>query len=436
MTDATAPIVVVGAGLAGLACARHLTRAGRRVQVLEASDGVGGRVRTDEVDGFRLDRGFQVVLTAYPEARAQLDYRPLGLRPFYPGALVRYGGRFHRVADPFRHPVDALESLMNPIGTPADKLRVLALRQRALAGSLDQLFGRPETTTMQALTGLDFSNAMIERFFQPFLGGIFLGRELSTTSRMLEFVIRMLAEGDTAVPAGGMGMLPDQIAAELPPGTVRTGVRVTEVSGARVTLDDGSRVDASAVVVATEGDTAASLTGGRPPVAYRSVTNLYFAAPRPPVSGPYLLLNGESHGAGSHGAESHGPVNSVAVLSEVAPGYAPPGRTLVSATVLGSPGESDEALNGSVLRQLGEWFGGQVSAWTPLRTYRVRWAQPDQTPPTVTPGARSPRLSPGLFLAGDHVEHASIQGALASGRRAALGILAEASATSSAVPPQ
>ncbi|MEO6057478.1 MAG: NAD(P)/FAD-dependent oxidoreductase [Gemmatimonadales bacterium] len=426
MTDIPAPVIVVGAGLAGLACVRHLVRAGRQVQLIEASDGVGGRVRTDEVDGFLLDRGFQVLLTAYPEARAQLDYRALDLRPFYAGALVRYGGRFHRMADPFRHPADAAGSILNPIGTAADKVRVLSLRRRARAGSVERLFERPETSTMQALTALDFSNAMVERFFQPFLGGIFLGRDLSTTSRMLDFVIRMMAEGETAVPARGMGAIPAQLAADLPSGTLRLGTRVAEASGGRVTLDDGTRLDASAVVVATEGDVAASLLGDRPPAAYRSATNLYFAAPRPPVAGPYLLLDGESGG----------PVNNACVLSEVAPGYAPPGRALVSATVLGAPAEDDEALTRGVRAHLRQWFGAQVDAWTSLRTYRIRWAQPDQTPPTPSPGAVSAWRASGLFVAGDHVEHASIQGALASGRRAALAVLGEPAPVPSGVPAQ
>ncbi len=421
MTRFTAPVIVVGAGLAGLACARHLVRAGRSVQLLEASDGIGGRVRTDAVDGFLLDRGFQVLLTAYPEARAQLDYGALQLRPFYPGALVRHGGRFHRVADPFRHPADALRSLLNPIGTPTDKARVLGLRDRARRGPVDRLFEQPETTTMQALTAADFSNAMVERFFQPFLGGIFLDRALSTTSRMLDFVLRMLAEGDTAIPASGMGAIPAQIAAGLPPDTIRLNVRVADVSGARVTLDGGSVLEGSAVVVATEGDVAARLTGGRPPASPRSATNLNFAAPRAPIPGAYLLLNGESGGL----------INNAAVLSEVAPGYAPAGQALVSVSVLGDPADDDDELTRGVLAQLREWFGVQVDAWTALRIYRIRWAQPDQTPPTVTPGARSPRLAPGLFVAGDHVEHASIQGALASGRRAALAVLAEPTAAAS-----
>lgn len=168
----TADVIVVGAGLAGLCCARRLAARGVSTVVLEASDGVGGRVRSDEVLGFRLDRGFQVLLTAYPDARAVLDYAALDLRAFYPGALVRFGGRFHCVADPWRNPFDGVAGALSPIGSFADKLRVARLRRRACGGSLADLFARPETTSERALRGLGFTEAMIDRFFRPFLGGV------------------------------------------------------------------------------------------------------------------------------------------------------------------------------------------------------------------------------------------------------------------------
>ena len=411
--SAPPPVLVVGAGLAGLACARRLAAAGRAVQVLEASDDVGGRVRTDDVGGFRLDRGFQVLLTAYPEALAQLDYRSLHLHSFYPGAQVRLHGRFHRLADPFRHPLDAAATLLNPVGSPADKARVLRLRRRARSGTVPELLARAETSTMQALTDLDFSNTMIERFFQPVLGGILLGRELSTTSRMLDFVIRMMAEGEIAIPAAGMGAISRQLAAGLPDGSISTGAAVAAVAGDEVILEDGRRLPAHAVVVATEGDTAARLLGHAPPSAGRSVTTLYFAAPRPPVQGPYLVLDGEGRG----------PVNNLCVPSEVAEAYAPPGRALVSATVLGVPDTRDDALLAEVRAQLADWFGRQVGEWSHLRTYRIRWALPDRSPPTSLPGAPVTAL-PGIYVAGDHLDTASINGALASGRRAAEAILA------------
>ncbi|HEU5042343.1 MAG TPA: FAD-dependent oxidoreductase [Gemmatimonadales bacterium] len=407
------PVVVVGAGLAGLACARRLAAAGRPLVVLEASDDVGGRVRTDEHAGFHLDRGFQVLLTAYPEARALLDYGRLHLRPFYPGALVRHAGRFHRIADPFRRPLDAAAALLSPIGTVADKARVLGLRHRARAGTLHELFRRPETSSMAALTALDFGNEIVERFFQPFLGGIFLGRELSTSSRMLDFVIRMMADGDIALPAAGMGAIARQLAAGLPDGAIRVGSEVAAVTPGGVTLRDGRAVEAAAVVVATEGPTAATLLGREPPRAWRSVTTLYFAAPRPPVRGSYLVLDGD--GAG--------PVNNLCVPSEVAESYAPPGRALICASVLGLPESSDAELLAAVLEQLGRWFGRETGEWTHLRTYRIRYALPDQSPPTAPPATLPPMVAPGLYLAGDHQDTASINGALASGRRAAEAIL-------------
>jgi phytoene dehydrogenase-like protein len=280
-----------------------------------------------------------------------------------------------------------------------------------------ELFARPETSTMEALTSLDFSNAIVERFFQPFLGGIFLGRELSTTSRMLDFVVRMMAEGDIAIPAAGMGAIARQLAAGLPDGSIRTGTRVATVAPDAVVLEDGRRLPAGAVVVATDGDTAARLLDRDPPPAWRSVTNLYFAAPRPPVRGPYLVLDGEGSG----------PVNNLCVPSEVAEAYAPPGQALVSATVLGLPEETDAVLEAAVRDQLTGWFGRQTAEWTHLRTYRIRWAQPDQTPPTQPPDGHPARVASGIYLAGDHLENTSINGALRSGRRTAESLLASGS---------
>ncbi|MGB1719326.1 MAG: FAD-dependent oxidoreductase, partial [Candidatus Latescibacterota bacterium] len=167
-------VAIVGGGVAGLCCARHLQALGLECAVLEASDAVGGRVRTDAVDGFLLDRGFQVLLTAYPEAQAMLDYDALDLGSFYSGALVRCDGRFARIADPLRHPLDGIQSVFNGVGSPIDKMRVGLLRQRVLRGSWEDLFRQPLQSTAEGLRAEGFSPRMIERFFRPFLGGIFL----------------------------------------------------------------------------------------------------------------------------------------------------------------------------------------------------------------------------------------------------------------------
>lgn len=408
-------VLVIGAGLAGLSCARTLHRRGVDVLVVDAADAPGGRIRTDRVDGFRLDRGFQVLLTAYPETRAALDYDALGLGTYYDGALVRYDGRFHRVADPLRRPLDAFETLRAPVGTVLDKLRVGWLRMSVVRGSVAAQFTRPEVTTERALRERwGFSSAMIDRFFRPFLGGILLDTDLQASSRMFEFVFRMFSKGRAALPEGGMEAIPAQLAAGLPPESLRLDTRVEAVEGGRVTLAGGETLDAEAVVVATEAPEAVRLAGMPARTARRSVWNLYYAAEAPPVDEPVLMLNGEGRG----------PILNVSVVSNVQPSYAPPGRSLVSVAVLpeGAP-DGEAALEAAVRAQLAEWFGREAEAWTHLRTYYIDYALPEQAPPFLAPPERPVRLGGGLYVCGDHRATASINGAMRSGRHAGEAVL-------------
>ncbi|MCU0225600.1 MAG: FAD-dependent oxidoreductase [Acidobacteria bacterium] len=417
-------VIVIGGGLAGLACALRLQQQGIEALVLEGADRVGGRVCTDRVEGFALDRGFQVYLTAYPEGRRVLDLDALWLRPFYPGALVRRRGRFHKVADPWRHPLDALVSLASPVGTLGDKLRVRTLRARARGGTVEERLSAPQTTTLAALRRDGFSEGMIDAFFRPFLGGVFLERELETSSRMLEFVFRMFSAGDAALPAAGMQAIPEQLSLRLPAGAVRTETVVTGVDREGVTLAGGKRLPARAVVIATEGPEAARLAaadreraGGAVPGAARGTTCLYFAASQPPVTEPILVLAGDG--------PADGPVNNLCVPSLVQPAYAPPGAALVSVTIVGVPALGDAALLAAVLDQLTDWFGAAVRGWRHLRTYRIPYALPSATPAELDPSSRAVRLREGLYVAGDHRESPSTQGALVSGRRAAEALIAE-----------
>lgn len=404
----SSPVVVVGGGVAGLACATHLVRRGVEVVVLEASDAVGGRVRTDVVDGFRLDRGFQVLLTSYPEVPQVLDLAALALHKFEPGALVRYEGRFHRVVDPWRRPFRALASVFSPIGSLADKRRVGALRGDVIDVGYDDLLARPETSAAARLAERGFTPSAVDRFFRPFFGGVFLERGLATSSRLLEYLFRAFALGEATLPAEGMGAIPRQLAARLPAGCVRTGVRVEAVAPTRVSLSTGEPVGASAVVVATEAPEARGLLQVDVP-EMRGVTCLHFAADRDPLGEPVLVLN----------AEPGGIVNDLAVLSAVAPGYAPPGAALVSVTVLGAGPVDVEA----VRAEIGRWFGDEVRRWRLLRTLRIPNALPTFLPPTVP--AKPATVRPGLYVAGDHRATPSLQGALESGRRAAEALLAD-----------
>lgn len=406
-------VVIIGAGLAGLTCARRLQAGGLDCVVLEAGDAVGGRVRTDVVDGFRLDRGFQVLLTAYPAARKWLDYERLELRKFSAGALVWCEGRKHRVSDPWREPGALWATMRAPVGSLADKLRVATLRAASRRGTLDELFARPEMTALAALRAHGFSERMIERFLRPWLGGVFLERELETSSRMLEFVFRMFAEGDTAVPAAGMQAIPEQLAGGLKPGTVRIGARVAAVESGRVRLTGGETIDARQIVVAADGAGAAALLPEVVAPAWRAVTAVYFAAPVSPLGEPTLMLNGTGRGL----------INNLAVMSDVAPSYAPAGEALVAVSVLGNVTLEDDALVAAVRTELGDWFGAAVSGWRWLRTCRVKRSLPQRSLPVRHKPAA---VRAGVWLAGDWQSSASIEGAMESGESVAEAIMSRA----------
>jgi phytoene dehydrogenase-like protein len=401
--------LVIGGGLAGLCCAKRLSQAGLRAHILEASQDVGGRAQTDSHEGFLLDRGFQVLLTAYPEAQRMLDLQRLDLHRFQPGAVVRWKGRFHHFADPWRQPRHALATALSPIATLRDKLRIDRFRRRVCRGSLEDVYQRPERSTLAALNAEGFSPRVIESFFRPFLGGVFLDSSLETSSRMLEFVFRMFASGDAALPAGGMGAMAKQLAAGLPAGTLSLGTPVEKIERGAAYLQGGERREARAIVVATDGLTAAQLLNKPLPPAARGVTCLYYAAPRPPIAEPALVLNGDGNG----------PINNLCVPSQVAPSYAPPGQALVSVSALGcAQGNRSVSLESEVRDQLRQWYGQQVDAWRLLKIYPISYALPRQAPPALSPVEKPAQPVPGIFVCGDHCDTASIQGAMASARRA------------------
>ena len=413
-------VVVIGAGLAGLNCARTLVAAGRSVVVIEASDGVGGRVRTDVVDGVRYDRGFQVMLTGYPELAANVDLDALALQPFSPGVTVRHDGKFTRVADPTREPLAAPWSLR--IATPRDAAKLLAWRRHLLKGNGSRLATADQTSAAQLLADRGFSEGLVERFFRPFLSGTFFDPEMTTSSRFMEVVFRSFFKGQVAVPARGMQALPDQLAADLPGGTILLNTRVNRIDGTRIAatatgpLAPASAVQAENVVVATDAPNARALLGDRVPIQTmdRAGTTFQYLADVPPIPHPDLVL----------AADAVGPVTTVAVMTNVAPSYAPPGTHLVSVSMTGIPAGDDADVDRLVRTQLGGWWGAQVSRWELARVDRILHAQPRMDVEDLPSLRRPVRVDDRTWVCGDHRDTASLQGAMVSGRRTAEDIIA------------
>lgn len=395
---------MVGAGLAGLTAARRLVDAGVQTVVLEASDRVGGRVATDAVDGYRLDRGFQVLNTAYPQL-ARLDLGPLRLQPFIRGAEVLTEAGPARIGDPRAGLGLGLELLRPPLGSWDAALRLARLSAEAALLPTGRLLSGRELSTAAELERRRLDGPITEQFLRPFLSGVFLEPDLATSSRFFLLVWRTFLRGTVAVPDAGMAALPAMLADGLPHGVVRLATPVRAITSAGVRTDDGE-IAARTVVVATDPTTAADLLPGLHRPAMRRVVTWYHAAPDDGTRSRLVALDGR---------RAHGPVVTSAVLSDVAPGYAPAGRRLVASSVLGDvPADV-------VRREVGALHGDH--GWEHVATVDVPEALPAAVPPLAL--RRAVHLGPGLLVAGDHRDTPSIQGAMASGHRAAAAVLRE-----------
>ncbi|MFE6160712.1 NAD(P)/FAD-dependent oxidoreductase [Streptomyces sp. NPDC056486] len=400
--------VIVGAGLAGLACAMDLSRAGQRVALLEASDSVGGRMRTDRRDGFRLDRGFQVFNTFYPQVKRRLDLRSLRLRPFTPGLMVHTPTGTVRLTDPTRRPREVANLLPGRVLSPRDLAALTALAARDTLFPAGAITRGHDRTTARALARSGLSDYAIDNVLRPFLSGVFLEKELETSARFFHLILRSMARGSLCLPSGGIGTVPAQLAEGLPVDILRLETPVTAVTDHGVLLANGREEPAAAVVVATDAQTAAHLLPGLTVPDGRTVTTYYHATDTTPLAEPTLVT------------DSTLAVLNTCVLSEVAPDYAPPGTALVSTSVLGGDPPGTEA---AVRRRLAELYTADTGAWQLVGTYTVPGALPAMRPPW--PLSRTTRFAPGRYVCGDYRATGSVQGALASGTRAAREVLTD-----------
>ncbi|MBW6436634.1 FAD-dependent oxidoreductase [Actinoplanes hulinensis] len=405
-------VVIIGGGLAGLSAARRLDRAGVEWLLMEASDRLGGRVATDVVDGWRMDRGFQVLNTAYPRLPALVDVDALDMRWFTSGVLVRRGHSLHRLENPLREPLATPQALFSGIGTLADRLKFAALVTRCATLPAARLLEMPETTTQAMLRGAGLSHRIIEEVLRPFLSGVFADRSLETSSHVAAMVLRSFARGRIGVPAAGMAALPAAIAGPLPFPQLLIGARTLSV-GPGMVVTEGGEIRCRAVIVATDPVSAAALLPRRLPVPdVHSLTTFYFGAGHAPIDEPILLLDGDRREI----------IANTVVMSNAAPEYAPGGKSLIAATVVGvsAPSSASEAV---IRVELSRMYGTPTDDWELLNVVSVPQALPAARPPQAR--LRKPvNLGDGLFVAGDHRDSPSIQGALAGGWRAAGAVLA------------
>lgn len=403
-------VIIIGGGLAGLTAARQLQEKGIDFRLLEATDRIGGRIKTKVVDGFRLDRGFQVLLTQYPEAKRWLDYSKLDLKNFSPGALLLLpNGKKSRIGDPLRDFSSLFPTVFSSAGTIMDKLRILKLKTRLAKLSIEEIFQQEEKTTKAVLSeDYGFSNQMIERFFAPFFAGIFLEKELATSRRMFDFVFKMFGEAATAVPNLGMEEIPKLLAQPIPKEFITNNARVTKIDHQTVYLADGSSFSAPHIIVATE---ATSFVKELAPVKtnYQSTTHLHFISENNPLQKPIIALN----------TKRKRLANNICTISQVAPGYAPTNKNLISISVVGKTDFSGKKLTQAIQQELETWFGKATQDWKHLDTKIIEYALPQQSKVLHKIPVQDYKIRKGLYLCGDFQLNGSINAAMTTGRKVA-----------------
>ncbi len=395
-------ITIIGAGIAGLTCAKYLRDRGIEAIVLEASDAVGGRVRTDEINGFKLDRGFQVFLTAYPEAEKLLNYSELNFQKLLSGARIRSGDDFFVMPNPLKDIVSAPQALLSPVGGILDKLKILQLN--AVTRNAAEPTPRPDETTIEFLKKFGYSEVMIRRFFVPFFGGVFLEKNLETNSSFFKFLFSMFSRGDVVIPEKGMQAIPEQIARHISTEKIRLNTPVRRIAGTTIYLENGETVASEKIVIATDAKTAAKLLGEDAEAAFNGTTCLYFESESPlKFDGkPYLMIN----------SNADEMINHILPISDVSPSYAPADKTLISVNIVGNR----EVTTAVVQAELAKWFGKTI-VWRHLKTYKIPEALPQFFDRSETD--TNLKISENLYRCGDYLAYPSLNAAMKTGRQVA-----------------
>ena len=400
-------IYIIGAGVSGLVAAIELERAGFIPVILESSGEIGGRVKTDQVDGFLLDRGFQILNTAYPEAIKYLDYSQLDLKMFDPGAVIFDGKESYIITDPLRNPLKIVEMAFSKVGTLLDKVRMFKLTQYLKKKSDEEIFNEPSFPTLQYLKQYGFSDLIINNFFKPFFRGIFLEKHLNTSSRMFEFIFKMFAIGNAAIPAKGMGEIPKMLKRQLSKTQIYFNSPVKQVEGKSIHLTNGDVIECDRIIIATQPDLIMPQLQGQFPPA-KKVINLYFSLQKSFMARPIIgLLPGEGK-----------LVNNLVFMSDVSDAYAPKDKSLLSVTVLETTLTEKELIK-AVQAELEEISGVKAEYFKLIKSYYINYALPAVDDLKYSIPSTECKITDHVYLAGDYLLNGSINAAMTSGRIAA-----------------
>lgn len=382
-----------------MTCVKYLKDKGIEALVLESSDEVGGRVRTDIVNGFKLDRGFQVMLTSYPEAEKLLDYSVLRFKKIPSGARIRNENNFFTMPNPLKNFLSAPQALFSPVGSITDKLKVLQLN--SATQKADEPDSKSNETTISFLKNFGYSETMIDRFFIPFFRGVFLEKDLQTDSAFFKFLYSHFAKGDVVIPEDGMQAIPEQIKRHLSPKQIRLNTKVNKIDGKKIYLENGEIIESDKIVLATDANTSAKLLGEDSKIEFNGTTCFYFESDSPLNLGgePYLIINSNKNEIISH----------ILPVSDILPSFAPKSKTLISVNVVGNKEVSEQEIKA----ELANWFG-QDKKWNHLKTYKI----PEALPQFFNDSAVEDNLkiNENLYRCGDYTAYPSLNAAMRSGR--------------------
>ncbi len=409
MNNSTQKIHIIGAGISGLIAAIHLESKGYAPTIIEATDRAGGRVKTDVVNGYQLDHGFQVLLDAYPKAKQYLDYKALELQSFLPGATIFKNRKSQSIGDPTRSVKMLIPTMTSSVGTLGDKLKVLKLNKYLKSKSIEAIFDTAETTTLDYLRERGFSQAMITDFFKPFFSGIFLETGLETSSRMFEFVYKMFGEGLATVPKAGIEAISKQLFSRLKNTTCNFNTPVASVENTTITLVDGTVVQSDYIIIATEASQFISNLRGQE-TSWKSCVNLYFEVDEVGKKQPLIQLV----------ADENTRINNLFYVNalETATRGA---KNLLSVTVVDDRDLSKEGLIATVTSELATYCN--ITGVSFLKSYRIPQALPQLDNLRMDCDPSETQLKDRVFLAGDHLLNGSLNAAMTSGERAAQAVI-------------